>query len=582
MAGKSDLIQVRLKLLGGKEVTAGADKASRAVERVGKSTHKASVKSKVAHRATSGLTRSYKELGHAAKWGLGFLGVGGVLAIESSIHATEELAKTTTGLSRNMGLSTEAASRWGAIAQAREIDSKSLGQAMGTLSKHFVEAARKGGSALTPFHQLGISQEELTKGAHNQAEAIGIAAKAFGAAEGGPKRQAAAMALFGKGWTTVLPLMSEGTKGMQEQLHWADEYGVTLNGHTNEAIMEMVQAQRENKVAMLGLQISLTKALMPAIHAGDEQLQEFIKTLNSPDLTAEQKIERIQHQFEGIESTLIHVLERALPHIAEQGGHLGIALAGAVWHGFQNSNLQGKAAIAGWIFMQFGGGAVLKAGALRVGGMIGTEMGLGLATGAVGAFVAYEIWEHMDARTKRGVEEWAYNAAADFSNIFIRIVNQEIERVNERLNQLNPLGNLGPLSVHAPQIGTIPEVEGVNTNPVPGAHGTAPGKGNWTPHGNHSNAAKRRAYEELWGVPPPAGPPPWPPPKSQRHHHPRPRTAITPRSGGGSQPQALQSAPRLLPHGGGKEVRQPIQLVVDGKVIAELVTKHSLDAAALA
>jgi hypothetical protein len=331
--------------------------------------------------------------------------------------------------------------------------------------------------------------------------------------------------------------------------------------------MEMVQAQRENKVAMLGLQLSLTKALMPAIHAGDDQLQEFIATLNSPHLTAEQKISRISHQFLLLEDDLVHIIEQALPHIAEQGGHLGVALAGAVWHGFENSNAMGKVVIAAWIFNAFGGRELMKAGAMRVGGMIGTDMGIGLASGVVGGFIAYEIFNHLSRRTQGEVVAWANNAAHNFVNYFIK-------EINEGLNDANILSILG---VDAPQIGEwkngIQEAE----NEPPVGHGThghlldgaSGGRG-----GGLSNSQKRHNYEKLWGKPPPPGPPPWPPPR---------RSAGRIAKGRKQGASALQ----ILPMGGAASPGRPIiihlehKTELDGKVVAENTIRHALDEAAL-
>jgi hypothetical protein len=299
-----------MKLVGDRVVVTGTDKVSKSVKGLGKATTETSAKQRYAERTNSRLTTSYKKLGSAARWGLGFLGVGGVLAVESSIHATEELGKATSSLTRNYGFATNVASRWAGVMAARESDPKALTQALGTLSTKMVTAGREGGKSLTAFHLLGISQEEVAKGAKNFEWGLLRVADALGKEAGSSKRSAAAKALLGKGFQLLTPLFSEGVKGLKEQLHWADKYGVTLSTKTNDSIMEMVSAQRENKVAMLGLQLSLTKALMPAIHAGDEELQKFIATLNDPHLTAEQKISRISHQFLMLEDDLIHVIER--------------------------------------------------------------------------------------------------------------------------------------------------------------------------------------------------------------------------------------------------------------------------------
>lgn len=376
-SSSSNLIDIRMKLSGGRAVVSGLSGVNKETEKLGKTT---SVTSKISEKAsrisekaaatTGRLTTAYKELGSHAKLAFGLVGAGAIFGVETAIHNTEELSKTTTGLSRNLGFSTAAASRWGAVAQAREIDTKSLNMAFGSLSTKMVEAGRKGGTLLTPFHQLGISQEEVQKGAGNLQWGLMRVVKALGEEEGGAKRSTAAKAILGKGYQTLLPLFSQGAEGLKEQLHWADEFGVTLNGKTNKGLEDMIQAQRKNKVAMLGLQVSMTKFLQPAIDAGDEQLQDFIKTLNSPHLSAEEKIERIGRQFEGLETDLIHVIERALPTVAEHAGQLGIKMAGALWHGFVHSNLLGKAAIAAYIFNLFGGGGLAKLAASKAGGVL--------------------------------------------------------------------------------------------------------------------------------------------------------------------------------------------------------------------
>jgi hypothetical protein len=562
----SDLIQLRLKLVDGKYFVDGVEKGTKSVKGLGRATTETATRQKYAEKTTSRLSASYKKLGSTAKWGLGFLGVGGVLAVESSIHATEELGKATSSLSRNYGFATNVASRWAGVMAARESDPKALTQALGTLSTKMVTAGREGGKSLTAFHLLGISQEEVTRGAKDFEWGLLRVAKALGEEEGSAKRSAAAKALLGKGFQLLTPLFSEGVTGLKEQLHWADEYGVTLTTNTNEAIMEMVSSQRENKVAMLGLQLALTKALMPAIHEGDEQLQEFIATLNSPKLTAEQKINRIVHQFGALEEKIVHGIEQALPVVAEQAAHLGAMLAGAIWQGFLHSNLTGKAVIGAWIFHVFGGEGLIKAGAMKVGGMIGTSMGIGLATGAVGAFVAYELWTHLSRESKLEIKEWGEQAAADFVNYFVR-------KFNASMDEVNPFGNLPfGLSVDAPN---IPEVEGPGprVREIPGGspqivHGHPHGH----PHGGGRGTPKevREAEEKLERIEAGRGRR-----RSQNAQvgRARPRTELLRDLGGGSSG-----------HRSGRGGRQPLQISVtlDRKVLGEAFTSIALDDAALA
>jgi hypothetical protein len=455
-SASSNLIDIRMKLSGGRAVVSGLTGTRKETEKLGTATSNTSKATKIATGTTGRLTTAYKELGTHAKIALGLVGAGALFGIENAVGKTEELSKATTGLSRNLGFSTKSASEWGAVAQSREISTSALTMSFGSLSTKMVEAARKGGTLLTPFHQLGISQEEVAEGANNFQKGLYTVAEALGKEQGGAKRSAAAKALLGRGYKELLPLFSQGSEGLKEQLHWADEFGATLSNTANGGFEDMITAQRKNKVAMLGLQVSITKLVTPAIELGDDQLQDFIKTLNDPKLNDQQKIEKIGEQFEQLGFHLIAVVEKALPKIAEVGARLGEALAKAVATAFLHANLAGKLAIGLYVFSLFGGKELALAGAKKVGGMIGTEVGLGVATGAVGAFVAYEIWEHMSERSKLGIEKWVNAAGEMFVNGLIHRINQGIHLINDALNDANAFSILG---VSAPQIGEIGNVE---------------------------------------------------------------------------------------------------------------------------
>lgn len=556
MASNSNLIDIRMKLSGGRAVVSGLTGTRKETEKLGSATTKTSHAAGLARGTTSRLTGAYRKLGANAKLAFGLVGAGAIFAVHNAITNTEELGKVTAGLTRNLGLQTNVASRWGAVAHSREIDSKSLTMSFSALSKQMVEAGRKGGTLLTPFHQLGITQDEVKKGADNFQWGLMRVAEAMGDEEGGSKRLTAAKALLGRGYTTILPLFSEGTKGLKEQLKWADEYGVTLSGKTNDGIMDMVMAQRENKVAMLGLQVTLTQALMPAIKRGDEELQDFIKTLNDPNLTAEQKVKRISKQFLGIEKDIIDVINKALPTVAEHAGQLGVAIAGALVNGFVNSDTIGRVAIAGYVFSLFGGRTLAMAGAKKVGGLIGTSVGIGLATGVVGAFLAYEIWSHMSSKMKVELLVGAEKAAAWFVDPFI-------EQINKGMDEANIFSFLG---VDAPNIGLVtPNDVDPNAFGPPIGTGTGPGVGAGI--GGKKKPA-RQVYEEVWGVPPPAGPPPWPHPKKSQT---RPR----PQAMGGGKFNGLAGTSSS---GGGTT---HIHLHVGNKEIGQAVLKAGQDAAAL-
>src|ERR1044072_7596046 len=152
-----ELLAIRVEMQGARKAAEESRDLAAAQKGIGTSTEKVGKAADKTSRKAGRLTKIYSALGKASRWGIGFLGVGAVFALGSAIKKTEDLAKTTAGLTRNLSLNTNVASRWGAVAQAREIDSKALTMSFTTLSRKLTEAAREGGTSLTAFHQIGIS-----------------------------------------------------------------------------------------------------------------------------------------------------------------------------------------------------------------------------------------------------------------------------------------------------------------------------------------------------------------------------------------------------------------------------------------
>lgn len=563
MALEDEIIALRLELKGKQEVVSGLKSVDAAQKGVGDSTRKAGSEASKAERKTTRLSNAYSALGRTAKWGLGFLGVGGVFALKQAVDASEDLAAATSGLTRNFGFQTNVASRWAAVMHGRGVEPKALTMAFGTLSSKMVEAGRKGGTALTPFHQLGMTQEEVARGARDFEWGLLRVAKALGDEEGGAKRSTAAKALLGKGFQTLTPLFSEGVEGLQEQLHWADKYGVTLSTTTKDGLMDMVVAGRETKVALLGIQIAMTKAAMPAIEAGQEELHRFIETLNDPDLSADQKMARIEQQFEQIEDTLIDLLTDAIPIVAEQGGRLGSKLAGSLAHGFLEADIVGKIVIGTWIYKALGGRVLVDAASKRIGMRIGGRISLGIAAGVIG----YELWEKLSDKTKWEVQKWAHNAAYDFVDYFLTTIEDKLDDANflswagvDAPNFGRPMDRWDesdrPGAPGSTQVGTDEIPPGAGTKHIPpqlpggGVEGWPKGKGG---RGGRSGRRSLAALPAL--TPPDRGP-----------------IALDAIGGGVGRDGARRPLSVVI----------PVQLKVDGRVIAEANARAVIDAESLA
>ena len=367
---------------------------------------KMAVSQSKAGKQTTLLDRGTRRLGgslsRAARYAIGAAAAYVSIAKgKEAITTTLDLSKSTAGLNRNLGLSVNVASRWGAVAKARDIDSKSMTMSFTILSKRMVEAAHKGGTAMESFNRLGISQGDVERGSRDFEFGLMRVAKAFGAAEGGAKRQVSAQQLLGRGYTSILPLFSEGTKSLKEQLHWADEYGATLDSKTNDSLMELVSLQRESKVASLGLQVAFTKALTPALVELHDQYQGVVRLWARDDISDSRKWEILGRRIERLADKGLVVFERLLPQAANQAGRWGPKVAKAFLEGFIAADAWGKLALGGFLLAKMGGPQAVSGSGTKAGKHFGKGFMAGAAIGLILSLpdiekAIDEIWDKVE------------------------------------------------------------------------------------------------------------------------------------------------------------------------------------------
>ena len=300
---------------------------------------------------------------------------------KQAITTTQELALVTAGLNRNLGLATKEASRWAAVTRARGIDSKTLVMSFTSLSRAIDGVATGSEAALRPFQNLGITQKELSATGGDFQKQILLIADALGEAEGSAQRQASAAKLLGRGYRDVLPLFYEGSRGLQEQLRWADEFGAAMGQDTVDAMSEFTTAQRRGRVAVMGLQIAFAKFATPAVTEIIEGLGDLAAVLNSPSLTKADKLARLRTEFEQFRDRVISIVMDIAPIVADAAGEIGVAMAKAMGKAFTEAGLLGKVAVTAFVLSSFGGPRALITAGAAVGAYISTGMATAMATG---------------------------------------------------------------------------------------------------------------------------------------------------------------------------------------------------------
>jgi 3D (Asp-Asp-Asp) domain-containing protein len=255
---------------------------------------------------------------------------------EKAVSVTEQLAKSTLQLRGSFGLATREASRWAAVTSVRGVDPKQLATGFRTLSVQVRAAA--GGTAKQAealdalrvknavriqqaeqdaakmkdqaaareklnrvyaaaaaaekalgdrtstsaklFDQLGITQQELTKHGGDLHWVLNAVSDGLAGIESKSEKSAIASKLFGRTALSIAPIIRDGSKAMNEQLGVADKYGATMGTKSVAEIKKHIAAEREAKLAVMGLQVAFGLHVAPVMTAVIEKFSTFTRQMH--------------------------------------------------------------------------------------------------------------------------------------------------------------------------------------------------------------------------------------------------------------------------------------------------------------
>jgi NlpC/P60 family len=259
------------------EGTAGVDKLTAATERLS-ATQTASSKgfasySTVTQKATkevdghskaterlsksvSGITGQFKDAAKSA--GALVAAYAGYEAITSAIEYTDELVHQTQILTQATGLDVKAASQWIELGKQREISTTQLSLAFKTLSKQIRAAETGSSSAEKAFHALGIPLKEL-RDLSTEETLLKISDKLKGLNDGA-KKTALTTQFFGKSSLSLLPVLDQGSKGIEQQLNKFSG----LTEAQQEAGEEAIEMQRKISRAYDEIRLKVTFGMLAA------------------------------------------------------------------------------------------------------------------------------------------------------------------------------------------------------------------------------------------------------------------------------------------------------------------------------
>ncbi len=204
-------------------------------------------------RAASVVSGSLSRIGSALTIGA-IAGVG-----RAALNAADDIGD----MSARIGISTEALSQLQYVAKMSGTDFEALTTGIKYAERTISEAARGSKSAAEALAEVGLEARDLAKMSPEAAfEAIGDAISKLPTAS---DKTAAAMKLFGRSGTDLIPVFKDGAEGVRALREEADRLGLTLDKLSAEKAARANDAIDKMKASFAGLARELAIGAGPAI-----------------------------------------------------------------------------------------------------------------------------------------------------------------------------------------------------------------------------------------------------------------------------------------------------------------------------
>ena len=203
----------------------------------------------------------------------------GLERIAAMIERTAELGEALDRLSQQTGVSVENLSGLHYAADQAGVASDQLDRGLRLLGRNIEQAlAQPTGMAARAFGVLGISAQDLAAHSNDLMYVVERVADAFHNHADGAQAEALAMAVFGRAGAELIPVLRQGSAGIDTMIARQKALGDQMTGPMAAALTAHRQAIKDTEAAWSGLVLELTSAVAPALTRTAQALTGFLTT----------------------------------------------------------------------------------------------------------------------------------------------------------------------------------------------------------------------------------------------------------------------------------------------------------------
>jgi len=206
---------------------------------------------------------------------------GGIItgALTAMVMKTIDSRDAIFRLTQQTGMTAEVLSALGYAARMTGGSIDNVAQGAKFMQRNIVEAAEGNLKLRDAFKELGVPIEALVKMTPDQQ--FDALAKGVAEVENPTLRTRLAMEVFGRGAVELLPVLSNGAKGLDEWKQKASDAGRVMSGETAKAGEEMEEKFRNLKEAMSAAVGTIATLLMPAVLGIVEPITKVVKGITA-------------------------------------------------------------------------------------------------------------------------------------------------------------------------------------------------------------------------------------------------------------------------------------------------------------
>lgn len=223
-------------------------------------------------------------MGNIATQAFNYLAAGAINAAGTLHRWAEEAAgaaERTQLLSMKIGISQTTLEGWGAALKRVGLDQESLAGGMKTLSKNIEGLASGSEKSVELFGKLntGLSTTELASLGTEQA--IRLIADRFAGMADGAEKASLAQQLLGRAGLQLIPVLNEGSAGLDKAAKDAEKFGLVLTDTQRNALLKYDDSLDNLSLALEGFKKQVAAAFAPSLTRTIEMMTSAVSYAKS-------------------------------------------------------------------------------------------------------------------------------------------------------------------------------------------------------------------------------------------------------------------------------------------------------------